>query len=154
MNALIISDEPERKSFGQILSLKKEIQGLCRNKVDLLIFSNKGIFLNREQIGKKAGTAVKLLESLLSEKTYGLIVISLELNNLKKLFPEKRSILELIKDTSPQTGTFLFGASSVLNKLEKERIVRVFLYSRPGVSKLTREFKNDVIDYIRAKKSR
>ena len=153
MNILVISDEPERKSFGQILSLKKEIQRLGRNKVDLFVFSNMGIFLNKRRVGKKADMALKLLESLMSEKTYGSIVVSLKLNNLEKLFPKKRDILDLIKDASPQTDTFLFGASSVFSKLGKRRTNRVYLYSRPGVAKLTCKFKNDVIDHINAKKS-
>lgn len=151
MKVLIISDDPERKSFVPILGLRDEIQESGRNKADLLVFSNRGIFLNQEQIGRKADTTVKLLESVLSEKTYALIVISLKSSNLLKLFPEKRSILDLIKEISPQTDTFLFGASSVLQKLEKERATNTFLFSRPGVSKLTRKFKNDLIDYIKTK---
>ncbi len=151
MNVLMISDEPERKSFGQILSLKEQIEGLVRNKVDSLVFSDKGVFLNKERIGKEAGIALRLVESLLKERTYGLIVISLELHNLGKLFPEKEDILDLIADTSPQTATFLFGASSILDKLDKRKTIHVFLYSRPGVSKLTKEFRNDVIDYIKRK---
>jgi len=151
MNILIVSDEPERKSFGQILSLKKEIQELNRDKVDLFVISTKGIFLNEKQIGKEAGIFLKLLERLLIEKTYDLIVVSLELNNLEKLFLQKRGFLDLIRDISPQTDAFLFGASRVLDILEKGRMIRVFLYRRPGVSKLTLEFKNDVINYVKKK---
>ena len=148
MNVLIVSDEPERKSFTQISSLKKEIMRLDRNKVDSFTFSKKGIFLNEERIGNNVGIALKLLESLLNERTYRLIVISLDLNNLRKLFLENQNILNLIKSTSPQTDTFLFGASSVLDKLKKEKTAHVFLYSRPDVSKLTKDFKNDVINHI------
>lgn len=153
MNILMISDETESKSFGQILSLKGEIQKFCGNKVDLFTFSNNGIFLNQARIGKKAYKVVELIEGVLGEKTYDLIVVSLKLSNLRELFPKKRNILDSIEDISPQTTTFLFGASSVINKLNKEKPIRVFLYSRPGVSKLTREFRNDVIDYIKTKKS-
>jgi hypothetical protein len=151
MNILLISDDPERKSFGQIASLKKQMQGRGRNNVDLFIFSNKGIFLNQGKIGKKASLALTLLERLISEKKHDLIVVSLKLNNLKKLFPEKWNILDLIKRTSHKTDIFLFGAASVIDRLEKERKNRVFLYSRPGVSKLTSEFKNDLIAYIKTK---
>jgi len=151
MNVLIISDETESKSFGQILSLKREIQESDRNKVDLFIFSKKGIFFNQELVEKEADKTVKLVERLLGENTYGVIIVSLKLNNLRELFPEKRNILDLIENTFPQTDIFLFGASSVLKKLDKERTNRVFLYPRPGVSKLTREFKNDVIDYVKTK---
>lgn len=150
MNILLISDEPERESFCQITSLKKEMQGLARSNVDLFVFSNKGIFLNQKQIGEKASLALKLLERLISEKKPDLVVVSLKLNNLKKLFPEKLNILDLIKSTSHKTDIFLFGAASVIDRLEKERN-RVFSYSRPGVSKLTSEFKNDLIDYIKKK---
>ncbi len=153
MNVLMISDETESQSFGQILSLIGEIQKFCGNKVDLLTFSNKGILLNQARIGKKAYKAVELLERVLSEKKYDLIVVSLKLSNLRELFPEKRNILDSIEDISPQTATFLFGASSVITKLNKEMPIRVFLYSRPGVSKLTRDFKNEIIDYVKTKKS-
>jgi hypothetical protein len=60
-------------------------------------------------------------------------------------------MLDMIKDASPETTLFLFGASSVLKKLGKQSSDHVFLYPRPGVSKLTIEFKNDVIDYVRTK---
>jgi hypothetical protein len=153
MNVLIVSDEPERKSFDQIISLKNEIQELGRDKVYLFIISNKGIFLNEERIEKRGGIVLRLLERVLNERTYGLIVVSLELNNLKELFPPKGNILDLIKDTSPQTDIFLFGASSILGKLERENTIRVFLYRRLGVSKLTKEFRNDVINYVKTKKS-
>ena len=153
MRTLIISDEIDSKSFDQILSLKMEIQGLCRNQVDLFVFSNKGILMNREQIGEETDNAIEILKKLLGETTYDLIVISLKLVNLRRLFPEKRNVLNMIEMNSPQTSIFLFGASSILDKLKEKRIKNVFLYSRPGVSKLTREFRNDVIDYIKTKKS-
>ena len=149
MNILLISDEPERKTFDQITILKKEMERVGRNEVDSFIFSKEGIFLNQEQIGKKASIALKLLERLIVGKKFDLLVISLKLNNLKKLFLEKRSILDLIKNISPTTDIFLFGASSVIKTLDKEKTNHVFLYSRPGVSKLTIEFKNDLIDYVR-----
>lgn len=152
MNVLIVSDDPERKSFRQILNLRREIRGLGRHKVDLLLFSNNGLFLNQDQIGKKANATV-IFESVLRERTYGLIAISLKSSNLWKLFPEKRTILDAIEENSPQTDTFIFGASSVLERLDKERAANLFLYSRPGVGKLTRDFKKDLIGRIKTERS-
>jgi hypothetical protein len=151
MNILLISDEPEKKTFEQITILKKEMEQAGRNGVDSFIFSKEGIFLNQKQIGKKANITLKLLEIVISRKKYDLLVISLKLSILKNLFLEKRSILEIINNLSPKTNIFLFGASSVIDRLEKEKTNHVFLYSRPGVSKLTSEFKNDLIGYIKTK---
>jgi len=153
MGILIISDEIESKSFGQILSLKREIQGLRRNRVDLFVFSNKGILVNHEKIGEETDNPINILKKLLRKKTYDLIVISLKLVNLRRLFSQKRNVLNMIEMNSPQTNIFLFGASSTLDKLKEKRTKNVFLYARPGVSKLTKEFRNDVIDYIKTKKS-
>ncbi len=150
MPILIISDDPERMSFSQILILKQKIQRLFP-KVDLFIFSKGNILLNQKLIGKTKDIAIRVLENILKKKKYNTIIISLSLNNLKKFLPKKRNVLEIIKEVSPRTDIFIFGASSLLNKLKKEELQNVFLFSRPGVNKLTIEFRNTVINHLQTK---
>jgi len=151
MRALMISDDPERKSFAQMLGLKKEIQNLHR-KVDLFTFSKAGILLNQEHFAKEQGMVAESLERLLRGKTYSEIIISLSLKNLRTLFPVEEDVVDTIEEISPETSVFIFGASSILQRLAKRKAPNVFLYYRPGVSKLTREFKNDVISHIERKR--
>ena len=152
MNALIVSDAPERKSFTQILKLKEEIEELSCKSVDLLIFSNKEIILNRGQREKSSGNAFKLLRKLLTKRSHHLIVVSLEKTNLEKFLEADGNILNLIEETVPQATVFVFGAPSVLDKVDKSRSKQVSLYYRPGVSKVTAKFKRDVIEFIESSK--
>jgi hypothetical protein len=149
MNILIISDDPERKSFYQILGLKQRIQELG-GKVDMFIFSKKGIFLNKRKFQKRSVPAIGLLEDILKKKEYATIVISVTLNSVKYLFPGKLNILRSILRISPRTNTFVFGASSMLDRIEKNEAIHLFFHPRHGVAKLTREFKNDLIAHIGA----
>jgi hypothetical protein len=150
MNILVISDDPERKSFCQILDLEQRIQELG-GKVDMFIFSKKGIFLNRKQNQKRSVPPIGLLEDILKKKEYATIVISVTLNSMKYLFPGKLNILRSIPKISPRTDTFVFGASSMLDRIEKDKAIHLFFYPRRGVAKLTREFKNDLIAYLKKK---
>lgn len=84
-------------------------------------------------------------------ESHDLVVISLELHNLKRLFLEKPSILDFLKNRSPNTRVYVFGASSIINRIEKNSGIHLSLYPRLGVAKLTCELKNDLIDYIKRK---
>jgi hypothetical protein len=150
MNILIISDDPERKSFCQILDLKQRIQELG-GKVDMLVFSKNGIFLNGKQVQKSSVPPAGLLENILKKKKYATIVISVALNSMKYLFPGKLTTLRLIPRVSPKTDAFVFGASSMLERIEKDETMHLFFHPRHGVAKLTREFKNDLIAHIKKK---
>jgi hypothetical protein len=142
LKVLIISDDPESKLFYQITSLRKAIQELGEN-VDLLVLSDKGTFLNKKRIDEKVRENSRFLKLISREKPYAVIVVSLELNNLKKLFLEKPNIFHFLRNCSPMTRTYVSGASSVLSKIP------LLVYPRPGVTKLTRKFKEDLIDYIK-----
>ena len=52
MNILLISDDPERVSFDQILKLKKQIESLRVKRVDLASISQNGIFFNSQILEK------------------------------------------------------------------------------------------------------
>lgn len=150
MNILIISDDPENKSFCQILDLKQRIQELG-GKVDMFLFSKNGIFLNRKQVQKKSVPAIGLLEDILKEKEYAIIVISVTLNSMKYLFRGQLNILRSIAKTSSRTDTFVFGASSMLDRIEKDEAMHLFFHPRRGVAKLTRKFKKDLVAYLKEK---
>jgi len=148
MNVLLISDNPHQKTFGQIWALKKRIQEINAD-VDLLAFSNEGVFLNQEKVGAP-GASTGLLEKVLKSKAYTVVAISLTLKNLRMLLPEKEDILNLIEDILPETAIFVFGGPSILGRLRRAPLVH--LYQRPGVDKLTKAFKRDLIEHIKGLK--
>jgi hypothetical protein len=153
MNVLIISDDPLRKSFCQILSLKQSIEDLIRKQVDLIAFSSDGVFLNQKRMSRDLSTDAILntLRNTLKRKAYLVCIISLRLKYFKRVFLEGWNILDLIEKTSPQATVFIFGASSILNNVQIEQKVQpIFFYSRHGVAKLTKEFKNEIIRRIKA----
>lgn len=152
MNVLIISDEPDRESFRQILLLKQYIKNLLRKKIDLLTFSYNGIFLNgkwmRSELSPNA--ILSTLQNILKKKAYLVYIVSLELKYLKLVFQSEWSILNLIKKISPQAAVFLYGANSILKEVKIEQKTQsIFFYPRRGVSKLTRDFNNDIIKKIK-----
>lgn len=152
MNILLISDDPNRESFRQILRLKGDIEDITRKQVDLITFSPDGVFLNKKLTGKKLDVNVifTTLENILKTKSYRICIISLELKYLKQLFPDERNILDLINKTSPNATVFIFGANSILKPIRKEKGKQVFLYARHGVAKITRELKSQIITYIKS----
>jgi hypothetical protein len=150
MNILIISDDPERRSFCQILDLKQRIQELG-GKVDMFVFSKNGIFLNGKKVQKRSVPPIGLLENILKKKEYATIVISVTLNSMKYLFPGERNILRSIPRISLGTDMFVFGAPSMLDRIEKDEATDLFFHPRHGVAKLTREFTNDLVAHIKKK---
>lgn len=147
MHILIVSDTPDRQSFAQILSLKEKIQQIGRQNVDLFTFCEKEITLNSERIGDSRNI-FRFLTRLFAKKPYNLIIVSLEKNNLRKLFKTDVDLLNLKEKIAPKASVFVFGASSVLSKFEKLRSRKVHIYFRPGVSKLTARFKREVINFV------
>ena len=73
--------------------------------------------------------------------------------NLKKLFFEKSNIMQYLRNSPSRVRMSVFGASKVLNEILTSRSVNLFPYSRPGVAKLTPEFRNAVLDYVRNEQS-
>lgn len=151
MNILLISDDPTSESFRQILSLKREIEGITRKRVDLITFSDDEVSLNQKQVVKKPieRDSFITLETILKREAYFLLIISLRLKFLKLLFPDGENILDLIEKTSSDVTVFIFGAESALKNVRKEqRKLSIFLNPRHGVAKLTQEFKNKIITYL------
>ena len=150
MNILLISDDPNRKSFSQIHALKQGLQE-TGGMVDLLVFSGENVLLNKDRIGERH-TANRLFENILTEKNYAIIAISLRVDNLKALFQEDRNFLKLVAEFSPLSEIFIFGGSSLLKRIQSlDCGLNLVLFKRPGVAKLTLEFKNELIGRIKNK---
>lgn len=147
MNVLIISDDPERESFRQIVLLKREIENVTKKHADLITFSSSGLYFNQKLIIKQTNNLLIKLHHIFKGKAYSLIIISLGLKYLKQLFPNKHNILDIITKTSPKAVIFIYGANNIIRTIKPSD--RVFVQPRHGVAKITQEFKNQVIAYIR-----
>lgn len=153
MNILLISDDPERVAFDQILKLKKQIESLRVKRVDLASISQNGIFFNSQILEKNfdQSRVLSTLEKILKRRIYSIIVISLRLDYLKKIFLDDPRILDLIGMICPRPSVFVFGASSILSLVrKKDRFRSIQFYHRLGVAKLTQEFKDAIINHITA----
>jgi hypothetical protein len=148
VKVLIIADEPEAPDFDQITGLRKAIQELV-GKVDLLAFSKDFIFFNQKKISEKGDTNIGSAQNILAKKRYTLIVVSLATDNLKKLFFEKSNIMQYLRNSPSRVRMYVFGASGLPDDIMTSRSVDLFPYSRPGEARLTQEFKNAILDYIR-----
>lgn len=144
LRALIVADEPENRSFVTITNLKQQIEEKG-NKVDLIAFSKDNDFLNQERITSK-GERLEQLTRLIKEKNYTMVVISLTSKYLVQLFQENKNIVKILRDISPKTAIFVFGASTIFRDIKPAK--DVFLYSRSGVAKLTQKVNKDIISYI------
>ncbi|MGA2769010.1 MAG: hypothetical protein ABSF24_11950 [Candidatus Bathyarchaeia archaeon] len=148
MKVLIIADEPEAPAFDQIIGLRKAIQELV-GKVDLLEFSRDCIFFNQKKISEKGDTNIGSAQNILAKRRYTLIIVSLAIGNLKKLFFEKSNIVQYLRNSPSRVRMYVFGASDIPDEIVTSRSVDLFPYSRQGAVKSTQEFKNAVLAYIR-----
>jgi hypothetical protein len=148
VKVLIIADEPEAPDFAQITGLRKAIQELV-GKVDLLAFSKDFIFFNQKKISEMGDTNIGSAQNILAKKRYTLIVVSLATDNLKKLFFQKSNIMQYLRNSPSRVRMYVFGASGLPDDIMTSRSVDLFPYSRPGEARLTQEFKNAILDYIR-----
>lgn len=151
MNILLISDDPKRPSFAVILNLKEQIESLRVNRVDLVSISKNGIFFDSKILEKDSNqsTVLSTLEKIIKRRNYRTIVISLRLDHLKKIFLGQPSILDLISNICPQASVFVFGGSSILGPIGKQdRLRSIQFYHRPGVAKLTHEFRDAIVNHI------
>jgi hypothetical protein len=148
VKVLIIADEPETPAFDQIVGLRKAIQELV-GKVDLLAFSGDVIFFNQKKIGERGDTNIGSVQNILAKKRYTLIIVSLAVDNLKKLFFEKSNIVKYLRNSPSRVRMYVFGASDLPDEIVTSRSVDLFPYSRQGAVKSTQEFKNAVLAYIR-----
>ena len=152
MKVLIIADEPEAPAFDQIIGLRKAIEELV-GKVDLLAFSKDGIFFNQKKISEIGDTNIGSAQNILAKKRYTLIIVSLAVDNLKKLFFEKSNIVQYLRNSPSRVRMYVFGASGLPDEIVTSRSVDLFPYSRQGAVKSTQEFKNAVLAYIRKEQS-
>ena len=148
VKVLIIADEPEAPAFDQIIGLIKAIQELV-GKVDLLTFSRDSIFFNQKKISEKGDTNIGSAQNILAKKRYTLIIVSLAVDNLKKLFFEKSNIVQYLRNSPSRVTMYVFGASDIPDEIVASRSVDLFPYSRQGAVKSTQELKNAVLAYIR-----
>ena len=152
MKVLIIADEPEAPAFDQIIGLRKAIEELV-GKVDLLAFSKDGIFFNQKKISEIGDTNIGSAQNILAKKRYILIIVSLAVDNLKKLFFEKSNIVQYLRNSPSRVRMYVFGASGLPDEIVTSRSVDLFPYSRQGAVKSTQEFKDAVLAYIRKEQS-
>lgn len=144
MPFLIISDESKRPSFRPIEVFRKELMAIKNSKVDLFIYDNT-ITLEKSKKSKKN---CELLLEEISNTKYDVIIVSLQLQNLKKILLKKSNILKNVTAKSPNSTVFIYGAKSVLKRIPKEKNLDIRMYTRKGVAKLTQEFKEDILEHI------
>jgi hypothetical protein len=148
VKVLIITDEPEAPAFDQIVGLRKAIQELV-GKVDLLAFSKDYIFFNQKKISEKGDTNIGSAQNILAKKRYTLIIVSLGIDNLRKIFFEKSNIMQFLRNSPSRVRMYVFGASDLPDEIVTSRSVDLFPYSRQETEKSTQEFKNAILDYVR-----
>lgn len=153
MKILMISDHPERPSFHQIENLREVLQSKLQQKIDLLVFSQK-YFIYKEQKIKENDVAqiLKELESIIDRGLYSLYVVSLEKSNSEKLFFSKeQNLLKMISKHPNKSTILIFTAQSVLNHIEEINELQkleLYLFPRRGVSKISKEFKQQILKML------
>lgn len=148
MNVLIIADEPETSDFDQITGLRAAIQELV-GKVDLLAFSKDFVLFNEKKISESGDTNIGSAQNILAKKHYTLIVVSLMNDNLRKMFFEKSSIMQYLRNSPSRVRMYVFGSSDIPDEIVTSRSVDLFPFSRQGAAKSTQEFKNAILEYIK-----
>ncbi len=155
MKILMISDNPERPSFHQIENLREVLQSKLQKKIDLLVFSQKFFIFNEQKIEKHTFTQLlNELKLILDRGLYSLFVISLEKSNGEKLFFSKdNNILDMISKYRDKSTVLIFTAQSVLNHVKEinehnKLELKLYLFPRRGVSKISREFKQQVLKML------
>jgi len=148
VNVLIIADEPETSDFDQITGLRAAIQELV-GKVDLLAFSKDFVLFNEKKISESGDTNIGSAQNILAKKHYTLIVVSLMNDNLRKMFFEKSSIMQYLRNSPSRVRMYVFGSSDIPDEIVTSRSVDLFPFSRQGAAKSTQEFKNAILEYIK-----
>ena len=153
MNVLLISDDPQKRTFIEIVSLARQIEDVGVKNIDVYcLYENTLTFFNHE-VGEEnlnQGTTSVTLETILKKVRYELIVISLKLDNLEKLALGEKRVIDLLKKVCPKTTVFIFGGRSALKKVKNlETYKSIYTYDRPGVAKLTRKFNEAIITHIK-----
>lgn len=104
MRVLLVSDDPEKKTFDEIVGLAKQIESLGVKMIDVICFCKKTMNFFNCEIGQKnlkQRTASVTLETILKKREYKLIVASLKLENLEKLASGERSMFDLFGKICP-----------------------------------------------------
>jgi len=150
-NILIIADDPSSPTFRSIDHLKKEIMAEKKSNIDLLTISNGDIRFNEKQqrVEKDVTTGIrKIIEQKTNSIKYNLIIISLSKGNLIRILSGKEAVLDFLIRTSLKVAVFIFGSSSLFSLIKQFPENHVVICPRPGVSKITINFKNKILDYI------
>jgi len=150
MKVILITDDPDLKSFEGIVGLIRQIESLGVKTIDLVCYSQQNVFFNCRGQASSQRTSISL-ENILKRKKYELIIVSLKLENLRKLALCKKSIFVLFKKICPNSAVFVFGAKTAVVRLKQfveSGTIRIVY--RHGVTKVTREFNQAVIDYIKS----
>jgi hypothetical protein len=153
MKVLLVSDDPQKETFIEIVGLAKQIENLGVKMIDVICFSENTMKFFNCEIGEenlKEGTTSATMETILKKGKYELIVVSLKLDHLEKLVLGEQSIIDLFKKICPQATVFIFGGRSVLKRLKiLESSESIYTCERHGVAKVAREFKEAIISHIK-----
>ena len=141
MKVIIVSDDPESQLYHQIIKLKKDIEKIIYTPVDVISLSTKNIIvdINRNIKISKESNIKKQLEEIFQKIKYDFYIFSLNKNHITLLFKNKINILDQL-DTNAEI--FIFGAWSEIRSLKGKNI---HIFRRPGVSKLTKQFKENIL---------
>lgn len=151
LNVLIITDDPSSPSFRSIRLLRDEIKMINQTNVDLLTISRWNVQFNGKQQKLAQGIAMgitKAIEQGITRELYDIFVISLSKDHLSIMLSGKKPVLDFIIRNFPKAAVFIFGSSSLFDKIKLEPEQYVLLCPRPGVSKITVDFKNNLLNYI------
>ena len=148
MKVVIVSDDPDGPSFYPIRKFKVEIEGLLGKRVDLISISQKAIYLDKtKKLNISDNTDMKKrLKEIFQTMNYNFYIFSLNSDNLSILLGNKSNILDFIESSGVEI--YVFGAWS---KLKSFQWGDIHLFRRPGVSKLTKEFKERVLSKMNSK---
>ena len=152
LHALLISDNPEKALFFQILKLQEDLEILgC--KVERISFSPQGLDFNHKNIFKRLDyeSIETLLNKILKKKNYSIWAISLSQEYLDLLMKNNGGILDLILGSSLNIHVFVFGSAKILGSIRarESKIPSLSLFRRSGVSKVTSEFKSAIIEHAK-----
>jgi len=148
MKILIISEDPETNLFHQIERLASDLKATRQATVDLFIFHDSAAQI----MGDGVKTTIQpphLSDSLieLANRHYYLAAISLVSKNAERLFYDL-DFFNAIALHSPETILSVFTASGMGRRISSKAEsmgIRIYTYSRVGLSRITKEWKTHLL---------
>ena len=148
MRLLLVSDEPENKSYQTIELLVDDIEKILKGTtIDQMILSNNSLFIKKFNQVLQVTSNEKQVEPIIDllKNEYNICAVTLTRKNAKWLFFGKMDFINLIFSASSGTILSAFVGASLISRLEtisqKSGITHYF-YPRRGVAKISKEWKN------------